>query len=325
MRRPAALASTARLALRHRRSGARGLLWAVFHWVEAVRLADLLEQRGLGHLHGHFANAAAHVGLLATHLLGIGWSLTLHGSADFEGPERPLLGRKIAAARFVACVSDYGRAQALWAADPEDWPKVFVSRCGLVLPEAPAPREREPGAPLRVLSVGRLSPEKAQIGLVEALARLRERGIPAELCLLGKGTERARITERVRALGLSERVRLPGAATEEEVVAALGRADVFALSSLMEGLPVVLMEALALGIPVVAPRLAGIPELVEDGASGLLYAPADWEGLADGLTRLAKDAALGTRLAGEGRRRVERDHAIDRAVLPLLERLRDAG
>jgi glycosyltransferase involved in cell wall biosynthesis len=326
--RPAAYASTLVRALRHRTPGLRALRYALFYFAEAVRLADELERRGVSHLHSHFSNSGATVGLLAAALLGIDWSLTLHGSADLDGATRPLLGQKIEAARFVACASQYLRSQAWRAVSPDCWERIFVSRCGIDLGDfrPPAQGARGPaGGPLRILCVGRLAPEKGHRGLLEALAQLLAGGVDARLCILGEGPERAALEARCGELSLGERVSLPGSTDEAGVVRALHAADVFALSSLMEGLPVVLMEAMACGVPVVAPRLCGIPELVEDGRSGLLYTPGAWDELAAALRRLAGSPELQQALALAGRSRVEADHAIARAVLPLWERLRHAA
>lgn len=326
-RRPRGYLRALGAARRERLPGARGALWALFHFAEAVVLARALCDRGVGHLHSHFANAGATVGLLATRVLGIGWSVTLHGTADFDGAWAPRLGARIGAARFVACISDAGRARAMHASAPEHWARIFRYRCGLDLGRwpRPAPRDEAGGRP-RVVSVGRLAPEKAQVGLLDALERLSARGIDAELHLVGEGPERPRLEARIReSEALRDRVVLRGALPPRDVAEALAAADAFALSSLMEGLPVVLCEALAAGVAPVAPRLAGIPELVEDGRTGLLYTPGRWDQLADALARLLEDPALRRRLAEAGRRRVEEEFEIHAAVEPLAQRLRALG
>jgi len=332
--RPRAYFETLRLSRSHRLPGLRGWLWAWFHFVEAVRLARMLDRARVSHLHSHFANPGATVGLLAAAMLGLRWSVTLHGRADFSYPAVALLGDKVRRAEFVACVSHFGRASALSYLHPQDDPdaadeKIFVVRCGLDSRTLPA-RTTSGGAggspmrdgPLRILSVGRLSPEKAQVGLVEAVASLIRDGFEVELEIVGEGPERARLEERIRRLDVGAQCRLMGAMTEAEVFERLGRADVFALSSLIEGLPVSLVEAMALDVPVVAPRLAGIPELVEEGRTGLLFHPADWAGLAACLRRLIEDPALRSKLVVQAREKVEREFDVDRAVDPLWSKLR---
>jgi colanic acid/amylovoran biosynthesis glycosyltransferase len=318
--RPVAYLRVLRESLVQRTSGARASLWALFHFAEAIRLARELERRGHRHLHVHFSNAGADVGRLAASYLGISWSVTLHGSADFDSPTRELLAGKIASARFTVCVSDFGRAQALRLVDPLHWPKVLVARCGLDLKRIPPRGARERTRP-RVLCVGRLSPEKGHVGLVEAFAALTRTGVDAELRIVGEGPERARIEEAVARLGLGARISLPGTASEDEVRAELAQADVFALSSFMEGLPVSMLEAMAQGVPVVVPRLSGVPEAALDGETALLYTPGRWDELAACLARLLRDPALGERLAAGARAKVEAEYEIERAVQPLHQRL----
>jgi colanic acid/amylovoran biosynthesis glycosyltransferase len=315
--RPLAYSRTLRRALRHRVPGVRALLWSVFHFVESIDLARELESRGVEHLHNHFANAGANVGYLAAHFLDLGWSLTLHGTSEFDYPAGQLLAEKIQAARFVACVTHFGRAQAMRIVHPEHWRKFVIVRAGIDPPSV-APVPRSAGARPILMCVARLSPEKGHAGLIEAFSRLVAEGVDADLELLGEGPDRARIEQQIQSLGLSERVRLHGQVPEDQVLVAMTRATILVASSFMEGLPVVLMEALALGVPVVAPCVAGIPELVEHGVSGLTFPPGDWERLAQLLRELLADPALRERLAQAGRRRVEAEFLVERSLEPLL-------
>ncbi len=320
-KRPAAYLRTLREATRHRVPGTKAAVWSLFHFAEAIALADELDARGVDHLHNHFANSGANVGFLATRFLGIDWSLTLHGISEFDYPAGPLLPEKIMSAAFVACVTHFGRAQAMRMVDPDHWSKLFVARCGLDLSALEKGATSTPVPPkkrkLRLVSVGRLSPEKGLAGLLEAFAAI---DADAELRIIGDGPERDALEAKVAALGLSDRVTFVGRLPSSGVIAELLYADAFAMASFMEGLPVVLMEALAMGVPVIAPRVAGIPELVEDDASGLLFAPGHWRELTERLERLLGDGALRKRLAAEGKRRVEAEFDIHRAVRPLLER-----
>ena len=307
------------LACHHRVPGIRALLYAVFYFAEAIFLTQELKRRHIDHLHNHFAQAGAVVGLLASHYLKIKWSLTLHGLSDFDYEAGQLLKSKVAAAQFVACVSHFGRAQAMRLVNPIDWPKLFISRCGIDMTNLPVHLKRE-AIPqrLRVLCVSRLAPEKGVIGLIEALAIAIKQGSNLELRLVGEGSERTYIEQRITEHGLQERCSLLGRASEPEVFKEFTLADIFVLASFMEGLPVVLIEALALGVPVIAPWIAGIPEIIESGQSGLLFSPANWEELAERLVQLSSDNQLRTRLAIEGQRRVKNEFNIHQAVEPLL-------
>jgi colanic acid/amylovoran biosynthesis glycosyltransferase len=319
LQRPGRYLSTLMEALRHRVPGVRQLLWSLFYFVEGIVLAHELSRRGVGHLHNHFANAGANVGMLASHFLQLGWSVTLHGISEFDYPAGLLLARKLAQARFAACVSWFGMAQAMRVAAPGDWDKLFVARCGIDSRALPPRAPAGPG-PARVVCVGRLSPEKGHLGLLQAFAQVIKRGQAAELRLIGDGPERANIEAAIVAHGLEERCVLLGQQPEDETLAEVAAADLVVSASFMEGLPVVLMEALGLGVAVVAPRVAGIPELVEDGTSGLLFAPADWAGLAACLERALGDRALRERLGRAGQQRVRAEFDADLACAPLHRR-----
>jgi glycosyltransferase involved in cell wall biosynthesis len=319
--RPGHYVDTLAHATHHRMPGLRSLLWSTFHFAEAIILAQELKRRGVRHLHSHFSNAGGDVGMLASRFLGISWSVTLHGSADFDAPTRSLLAEKIAAAQFTACVSHFGRALAMRLGAPVDWDKLVVVRCGVDLTRLPMRQERVRPTRSRILSIGRLSPEKGFLGLVDAFAMVVARGTDCELRILGEGDERQRIEARIAEHGLQDRCWLPGAASEQQVQAELQDADVFAMSSFMEGLPVALMEAMAIGVPVVAPRVAGIPELIEHGSTGLLFTPAVWTDLATCLHRMLTDTSAAQQMAGAGRRVVESEFDVRVAVVPLIEAL----
>jgi glycosyltransferase involved in cell wall biosynthesis len=319
VRRPGRWLDALRATMRLRPPGIVGTAKSLAYFVEAMRLAVELEARGVTHLHNHFGNPASHAGLAAARYLDIGWSLTLHGLGDWEGPTTPSLGQKVAAARFVASVTWYGRAQTMGLTDPAHWHKIHVVRCGIAVEELPRPARSTPGRGerLRILSVGRLSPEKGQVGLVEAFARSVERGTDAQLVIVGGGPEEERIRSTAARLGVGDRLELRGHQPVEVVLDEMSRAHLFVLSSFMEGLPVAIMEALALELPVVAPAITGIPELVIHGETGLLFTAGRWDELADRITALARDPALRTRLGVAGRARVMAEFDVARAVEPL--------
>lgn len=317
--RPGRYLRTLMLAFRHRVPGLRAAIWGAFHFVEAILLARRIEADGVDHLHNHFANSAATVGLLASRFADIPWSVTLHGISEFDYPAGVLLPDKIAMADFVACVSRFGMAQAMRSIAPDQWRKLNIVRCGIDLADLPvsAPRDGVANGPVQLIAVGRLSPEKGQAGLLQAMARLRDAGVAVVLTLVGAGPEAEALCAEVERLGLGSQVRFVGRQDERATLALIAASDILVLPSFMEGLPVVLMEAMALGVPVVATRVAGIPELVREEVGGLLFDPADWTALADAIARLAGDAALRDRLAAGGRQRIEQEFAIGKAVQPL--------
>jgi glycosyltransferase involved in cell wall biosynthesis len=207
---------------------------------------------------------------------------------------------------------------------PDHWSKFTIVRCALDLRALP-PRQAVRRERLRVICVGRLSPEKGHIGLLEAFAAVRKRGRDAELLLVGDGPERERIERRISELGLGSAVIMRGRLSEADTLTEIAGSDVLVLASFMEGLPVVLMEAMALGLPVVAPRVAGVPELVQDGVHGFLFAPAAWDELAEGLDKLLADGALRARLSQANRARIEAEFEIGKAVAPLEQRFGAPG
>lgn len=318
LKRPLAYAGALKASIDHRVPGARSLVWALFYFLEGMKLAKELEARGIEHLHDHFANPAAHAGYAAVRYLGIGWSLTLHGLSDFDYPGGLLLEDKIRAARFVACATKYGRAQAMRLSDPALWERLIVTRCGIELDRIPP---RDPNSDrLRFVCVGRLSPEKGQLGLIDAFGAAVDAGLDAELLLVGDGPDMARVEERVQSKHVKDRIMMVGRKAEGEALEAIASSDVLVLASFMEGLPVVLMEALAMEVPVVAPCIAGIPELVEHKKTGLLFAAGDWDDLAQQLLEIGRDEDLRRSLGAEGRKRIVEEFDIDRAVRPLVER-----
>ena len=321
---PVGYARTFGLALKHRVPGVKALGLSMAYFIESMVLADELDRQGVTHLHNHFANPAATVGYLATRHLGLPWSLTLHGISETDYPAGNLLGAKLQAADFAACVSHFGRAQALRLIPPEHWDKLFIVRCALdlrALPERPT-RNNTSGR-VRAICVARLSPEKGHVGLLRAFAKAQRNGArDSELILVGDGPERERVLQTIQELGLEGSVHLKGHMAEQDTLREVAQSDLLVLASFMEGLPVVLMEALAYGLPVIAPRVAGVPELVEENVHGLLFAPAAWDELAERLQRLLSDAALRQRLGGAGRAKIEQEFEISRAVAPLVERYR---
>ncbi len=312
------------MALRHRPPGLGSLLLGIVHFAEAVVLARELKRRSISHLHNHFGNSGAAVGLLTSLLMGIPWSLTLHGISETDYPAGLLLGDKIKHAAFVACVSYFGRAQAMRTVAAAHWNKLFISRCGLQLADLPARPAARPGASPRVICVARLSPEKAHTGLLMAFAEVLKRGHKAELVLVGDGDERAHIEATIRDLGLGAAVALRGQLSEAETLAEVAASDVLVLASFMEGLPVVLMEAMALGVPAIASRVAGVPELIEDGHEGLLFNPTDWTDLAQKLETVLSDPALRARLGVAARAKIEAEFKIETAVQPMHDHLTGA-
>lgn len=270
--RPGRFAQAVKLAASLARTGDRSGLHHAAYLVQACTLAGWLEAEGIEHLHVHFGSNPTTVAMLARVLGGPPYSFTVHGPEEFD--RAPGLGydRKVARAAFVAAISSFGRSQLYRWCDRAHWDRVRVIHCGLdreLIEPEPTPIPEAP----RLVCVGRLCEQKGQLLLVEAAAELRDRGVAFELVLAGGGEMREAVEARIAQLGLNDRVRVTGWLTGERVRAELQAARAMVLPSFAEGLPVVIMEALALGRPVISTYVAGIPELVEPGLSGWL-APA---------------------------------------------------
>lgn len=324
VRRPIRSLRTLVRAYRHRVPGMRAFVYSAIYFTEALHLSRALEARGVRHLHNHFANPSAIVGMLAAKHLGAGFSFTVHGVSEFDGEAAALLHAKAVEADFIVCITSYTRSQMMRYVPPELWEKLVLSRCGVEI-EAIPERVHRPDARKRLLSIARLAPEKGIHGALDAFALMRARGVDAELHLIGDGPLRNSLIAKCRELGVQDDVVFHGQLSDVEVFEELKRADVFFLASLMEGLPIVIMESLAAGVPVVAPAIAGIPELVVDGETGLLYAASDKDALAEKLTRLLDDPGLGARLAARGRRKLIELHSLQTAVEPLVQEFSKRG
>ena len=321
LRSPGPLACALKLAWRTRQPGFRGSLYQFFYLAEAMILARYLAARGITHLHCHFAQGSASVAMLAAALARLPFSFTLHGPADLYEPHRWHLGDKIARAAFVACISHFARAQAMLFSGPEHWDRLRIVHCG-VIPELydsdAAPEQRAENSGLHLLFVGRLAPVKGLRVLLEALTTARKNHPNLRLTIVGDGEDREHLERLARPLG--DAVRFTGYLTQDEVAEILGDVDAFVLPSFAEGLPVVLMEALAAGKPAIAPRVAGVAELIEDGRTGHLIHAGDTAGLTRTLEALAADpkAARSLGLAGREMVRAEFDARIEAARIARL-------
>lgn len=266
----------------------------VAYLAEASWLARRLA--GFDHVHAHFGTNPAAVARLVHQLSGLPYSFTVHGPDEFDAPVSLDLRGKIADARFVAAVSSFGRSQLMRWSNPEDWRKIEIVRCGVdELFLAPPPPHPPPGPTL--CAVARLSAQKGLPLLIEAASMLAHRGVDFRLVLVGDGELRSSIEARIARLGLSAQVTITGYVDSAEVRDILLRSRAMVLPSFAEGLPVVIMEALALRTPVIVSAIAGTPELV-DAACGWLVAAGSVEALAD---KMAEALAASTeRLAAMG-------------------------
>jgi colanic acid/amylovoran biosynthesis glycosyltransferase len=316
---PLALVRAARLTAQLARRVPRS--WR--HWAylaEAAALAKRYAHDPPSHIHAHFGTNSATVALLWSALTGIPFSFTVHGPEEFDRPESLGLDLKIARARFVVGVSHFGVSQLMRWCSADQWPKLHVVHCG-VDDSFLAPREIAPVPDVRrLVCVGRLCEQKGHGILVEAAARLFEDGEPFELVLVGDGPLRPEIEKLLQARGLTDHVRITGWRSGSEVTREILDSRVFVLPSFAEGLPVVLMEALALKRPVISTYVAGIPELVVPGVCGWLVPAGSVTDLCKAMRSALQTPTERLEAMGEmGALRVEEQHS----ALREAEKLRD--
>jgi len=325
--RPAGVVRMVRAALRLNRKGPRNLGKVAAYLLEAARLAAWARAQRVTHVHVHFGNPAAFVALLAAEAGVLTYSLSIHGPDDFYELSENVLDAKCRGAVFVRAISHFCRSQILRLLPLAEWGKVSIVHCGISAQEfAPEPAAEAPDGAFRLLCTGRLCVNKAQAVLIDAVCALRVQGIPAVLCLVGDGPERAALERQAREAKAAGAVTFVGAVGRDQVRAYIRTCDAFVLPSFAEGVPVALMEAMAMERPVVSTRIAGIPELIEHGVSGLLVAPGDSEGLADALAQLYRDPALRGALARAGRSAVVAEFDLTRSgaqMAALFSRLAD--
>jgi colanic acid/amylovoran biosynthesis glycosyltransferase len=324
---PARLGRTFWLAFRMAGLDLKAALWRFFHVVEAILVWDHCRSLGVRHLHAHFGLTPSTIAWFACTLGGAAegwtWSFTIHGYQDFVNEREAALASKAASAHHVVCVSDFTRSQIMRVTHPRQWRKFHVVRCGIDLERFRfAPSERLAEVPT-ILVVGRLSAEKGHGVLLEAVSLLRREGCAAAVEFAGDGDLRPDLEAEAARLGLAERVRFLGGLHPSAIPERLRRADVFCLPSFSEGLPVSIMEAMAVGTAVVTTSIGGIPELAVDGETALVVPAGNAARLAEALARVLRDDELRRRLVQAARRRVERMHSLPVNV-QLLAGLLDA-
>ena len=305
-------------------AGLRTTTWQLFYFVEAMILWRRLDRQRLFHVHVHHGNVGADLAMISTRFGNrisdahpYTWTMTIHGPTELADVPGHKLALKLARADAVVTVSDFARAQLLPLVDAEQGERIQTVHCGIE-PSNYSANGRGPGEKgrMRVLSVARLDRRKGLSVLLDALAQLREQTRAIELTIVGDGPARPEIERGARELGIEDAVTLVGAVGQDQVADFYGRADVFCLPSFAEGIPIVLMEAMASGLPVVATRVMGVPELVEDDC-GLLVSPACPDEIAAALARLSDDPKLRARLGEAGRRKVEADFDLSASARSL--------
>ncbi len=309
---PAGCARGLAQALHYGRSNPALMLRGLFYFAEAAIAGRRIEKLGIRHAHTHYASTVA---WLVACIFPIRVSMSIHGSGEFDDVRGFWLGEKIAASEFVRAISYFGRSQLMRACPSSQWDRLEICRLGIE-PSAPVERPlRERGAPFRLLCVGGMAPPRAFDVLLRALAALHNQAI--YLTLVGDGPDRPMLQNLAASLGIERQVEFAGWKTQDELRPIYAASDAFVFSSFAEGIPVVLMEAMAASLPCVAPWIAGIPELIRDGVDGLLTAPSDVDGMAAAIARLYRDPELCRAFGSSARKRVLELYNLERNIEEL--------
>jgi colanic acid/amylovoran biosynthesis glycosyltransferase len=287
------------------------------YFSEALMVGVWMKRKKHRHLHVHLGSQVATVGMYARQIFGYGLSMTVHGPDEFWDVEGQYLKEKVAAVDFLCCISYFARSQLMRCSPYSDWNKLLVSRLG-VDPSlfSPGPRRDTPEV-FEILCVGRLTPAKGQHLLIDAMERLAKLGWRVRLRLVGGGADETSLRQRAAEIENPQSVIFEGGVNQNYIRDLYSKADLFCIASFAEGIPVVLMEAMAMGIPCVTTYVAGIPELIRDGIDGLLVAPSDLDGLVEALARLMSDVNLRERIAKSGRERVLEKYDLRKNVEQL--------
>ncbi|MEO9651790.1 MAG: glycosyltransferase family 4 protein [Roseobacter sp.] len=308
LRHPRRYATAFLRALQLRKPGLKSLLTHLAYFVEATMMAQFVRTKGIEHIHCHFATNGPAVAMMTRDLTEVPYSFTLHGPSDLYDPEGMKLGDKAAQARFVSTISHYARSQLMLFSDPKHWNRLRIIHCGvnpeLYAGEKPVRDDQE----IRLIFVGRLAPVKGIRVLFEALETLFEQNPQLRLTLVGDGPDRARLEQAAARLG--DRIHFTGYLTQAQVAETLAQHDICVLPSFAEGVPVILMEAMASSLPVIATQVAGVGELVQHGESGFIVPPGDVAALRTHIKTLADDPAQRARMGKIGREKVNADFVI---------------
>jgi len=315
---PKALA-VLQLALKVGRKSESGRLKHMIYLAEACAVARQCKAKGVDHIHAHFGTNAATVAMLASELSGIPYSFTVHGPEEFDQPISLSLGEKITRSKFTVGISQFGRSQLCRWVDPAHWGKIKVVHCGIDPAKFPdGALHPMPDGALRLVNIGRFAEQKGQMLLLEAMAEVIKTAPDTHLTLVGDGDLRGDIEASIKRLGLDANVTLAGWLNEDQVSAALGQAHALVLPSFAEGLPMVVMEAMASARPVITTYIAGIPELMQNGETGWLVPAGDVQACADAILELQVTSnAKRMNMGQAGRARVLERHDINALAAQL--------
>jgi len=322
LRSPMRFFAAARLAFFTSRPGVRGFVYQSIYFLEAILVADLLRRNAIAHVHNHNGDHSGTVTMLAARLAGIGYSITFHGWPVFFDAKYSRIKEKVRGSQFTRSISYFCRSQLMMFSECDDATSFKIVHCGLEIDKY---RYRPPrNVVKRLICVARLSSEKGHTSLIKALKMLRDKGYDLELRLAGDGPTKEALEKMADEFGVAEQVHFLGFLNEEEVICELENADLFVLPSFVEGVPVSAMEAMAIGLPVIATNIAGTSELIEDGRTGILVRPSDPEALVDAVIRMVHSWSFRLSAAELGRKKVKDEFDVLNETRKLNQYLLEA-
>lgn len=323
--RPLVVLRAIRLAWRIGRRAERALLVHFVYLLEACQVLQWLKEKGINHLHVHFGTNPTTVAILVRELGGPSFTFTVHGPEEFDKAPLIDLAEKIRRSDGVVAVSSFGRSQLMRQVAHHEWSKIHVIHCGLERAFYDGASSPPPAAP-RLICVGRLCEQKGQLLLIDAARQLRDQGCHFELVLAGDGELRRELERLIHQGDMGGMVRITGWLSTEQVRDEILASRALVLPSFAEGLPVVLMEAMALRRPVISTYVAGIPELVRPGQHGWLIPAGDVQALVDAMRDcLSTDMKVLNQIGAAARARVVERHDVDTEARKLISLFKAAA
>lgn len=296
-------------ALSSGRGGPKRTAYHLAYLAEAILVGRYMRKLGVSHLHASFS---ATVALIVAHIFPVTMSFGVYGYGELHNPSETQLAERIQGSLFVRSISRHGVGQLMLSCERSEWTKLVYVPLGIDANEfAPSPQRKVSSTP-NLLCVGRLAPEKGQALLLDAVAALQAQGHSLHLRFVGDGPDRAFLERRAAELGITSSVEFAGWVDKDQLMSVYAETDLFVLPSLAEGIPMVLMEAMAMQIPCVAPNITGIPELIEDGVDGMLFIVADVQDMVRKILKLLQSPEQCAEMGRLARARVMRDYDMAR-------------
>ncbi|MFA6916306.1 MAG: glycosyltransferase family 4 protein [Parachlamydiales bacterium] len=298
----------------------RSIKYLFGYFGEALLLARWFSAQNSEQVHAYFGNVAATVAMIAKRLQPFKLSLSIHGPDIFYDETMEGLPIKVQDADWIRCISFYSQSQILKHLKITEWEKLHIVRMGVDVSKItplPSTHEKSNNPRKQIVTVGRLVPVKGFSILIQAIANLKEQGKFFELTLIGSGPERAELEELAMRLDVVDEIRFKGPLSHHETLKHMQHADLFVLATFAEGIPIVLMEAMAMKIPCISTWINGTPELIRNGIDGILVAPSDVISLQNAIAHLSENAELQQKIVQSGRQRIEDEYNLEKNTKTL--------